>query len=81
MLPTGYCENIMFMNSAKGNTCEQNGKTEGDIGQLIATIPESISCYYKIPVECRRSFCVMYAYLAIENNATVQIKICGIQQG
>ena len=80
MLPTGYCENIMFMNSAKGNTCEQNGKT-GEIGQLIATIPESTSCYYKIPVECRRSFCVMYGYLAIENNATVQIKICGIQQG
>ena len=81
MLPTGHCDNIMFMKSATGNTCEQNGKTEGEIGQLIATIPDSTSCYYKIPVECRRSVCAIRGYLAIQNNATVQIKICGIQQG
>ena len=81
MSTIGHCENIIFMNSATENTCEQNGKTDGEIGQLIATIPDSTSCYYKIPVECRHSFCAMHGYLALQGSTTVQIKVCGIHQG
>ena len=80
MVSGGHCKNIMFMNSTR-STCGQNAKTEGEIGQLIATIPDNTSCYYQIPVECEGSSCAMHGYLSIRNNATEQIKICGIQQG
>ena len=81
MLSAGLCGHIIFMNSAKRNTCEQNAKTEGEIGQLLASVPDSTACYYKIPLECRDRICSMRGYLAIQNNVTVQSNICGVKQG
>ena len=60
-------------------------KTNGWVGELRAPMPNSKSCYYKLPVECGDSgnegFCNFEGFFAVNNTAAATVKICEVQQG
>ena len=60
-------------------------KTNGLIGELISPMPNSKSCFYKLPVECRvagnEGLCKFDGFFAVNNTAAATVEICEVQQG
>ena len=79
------CTSILLYKVLKASSDCQIKKTDGEVGQLLSSVPNSSKniCYYQVPVECYwwSEWCKFDGVLAVKNMKSDFVEICELKQG
>ena len=79
------CSSVIFYRVRKTSSDCQMKKTDGEVGQLLSSVPNSNKniFYYQIPVECHwwDDWCKFDGVLAVKNMESDSVEICELNMG
>ena len=55
-------------------------KVISEMGEFIASMPNSNACYFKLPIECNTDLCQLDGHFAVKRETMMTLEVCEFQQ-